>query len=59
MPLSRSGGQRQDANALTATSEALDDFFDRFDIPAEDENVIVYAGSADRLLDTLIRQRQS
>ncbi|MGW5659467.1 AAA family ATPase [Streptomyces sp. NPDC003758] len=50
--------EREDANALTVTPEALDDFFDRFDVPAEDEDVIVYTGSVDRLLDTLIRPRR-
>ncbi|MEU0632869.1 hypothetical protein [Streptomyces sp. NPDC005989] len=50
--------QRKDANVLTVTPVALDDFFDRFDVPAEDEDVIVCTGSVDRLLDALIRQRQ-
>ncbi|WP_308030558.1 ATP-binding protein [Streptomyces sp. CoH27] len=51
--------QREDANALTVTPEALDDFFARFDVPAEDEEVIVYTGSVDRLLATLATHRQS
>lgn len=42
--------QREDANALTVTPEALDDFFARFDVPAEDEEVIVYNGDLDALL---------
>lgn len=33
--------QREDANALTVAPEALDDFFARFDVPAENEEVIV------------------
>ncbi|MEU2876897.1 ATP-binding protein [Streptomyces sp. NPDC007070] len=51
--------RREDANALTVTPEALDDFFDRFDVPAEDEDMIVYTGSIDRLLDTLDKRRRS
>ncbi|MFQ6144379.1 AAA family ATPase [Streptomyces seoulensis] len=51
--------RREDANALTVTPEALDDFFDRFDVPAEDEHVIVHTGSIDRLLDTLDKRRRS
>ncbi|OLZ67858.1 ATP/GTP-binding protein [Streptomyces sp. IMTB 2501] len=51
--------QREDANALTVTPEALDDFFARFDIPAEDEEVIVHTGSVDGLLAKLARERQS
>ncbi|WP_051430262.1 ATP-binding protein [Streptomyces roseochromogenus] len=51
--------QREDANALTVTPEALDDFFARFDVPAEDEEVIVYTGSVDSLLTTLTTDRQS
>ncbi|WP_431774879.1 AAA family ATPase [Streptomyces cucumeris] len=35
--------QREDANALTVTPEALDDFLARFDAPAEDEEVLVYS----------------
>jgi predicted kinase len=50
--------RREDANALTVTPEALDDFFARFDIPAEDEDVIVYPGSVEGLLDKLRRERQ-
>ncbi|MYS42568.1 AAA family ATPase [Streptomyces sp. SID5998] len=51
--------QREDANALTVTPEALDDFFARFDVPAEDEEVIVYTGSVDGLLAKLASQRRS
>ncbi|MEU2127475.1 ATP-binding protein [Streptomyces sp. NPDC018352] len=36
--------QREDANALTVTPEALDDFFARFEPPACDENAVVYNG---------------
>ncbi|SUA48649.1 Predicted kinase [Nocardia africana] len=36
--------QREDANALTLSPEALDDFFARFDPPAPDEHAIVYTG---------------
>jgi predicted kinase len=45
--------QREDANALTVTPEALDDFFARFDLPADDEGVIVYTGDLSALLTTL------
>ncbi|WP_078951904.1 AAA family ATPase [Streptomyces sp. NRRL F-5755] len=50
--------QREDANALTVTSEALDDFFARFDPPEEDEEVIVYTGDLGRLVTTLSATRQ-
>ncbi|MFJ1528262.1 hypothetical protein ACIOFV_07505 [Streptomyces mirabilis] len=33
--------EREDANALTVSPEALDDFFARFDAPADDEDVII------------------
>ncbi|MFK4799331.1 AAA family ATPase [Streptomyces sp. MPA0124] len=49
---------RQDANALTVTPEALTDFFDRFDPPADDEDVIVYSGDPDLLVATLRDARQ-
>ncbi|GAA1914045.1 hypothetical protein GCM10009716_24440 [Streptomyces sodiiphilus] len=45
--------QREDANALTVTPEALDDFFARFDVPAEDEEVIVHSGDLDTLVAAL------
>nr|WP_234316428.1 hypothetical protein [Streptomyces violaceoruber] len=45
--------QREDANALTVTPEALDDFFARFGTPADDEEVIVYTGDLDSLLAAL------
>ncbi|MEU0840377.1 ATP-binding protein [Streptomyces sp. NPDC005962] len=45
--------QREDANALAVTPEALDDFFARFDPPAEDEEVITYTGDLDELLAAL------
>ncbi|MBC9005437.1 hypothetical protein ACWIGG_28410 [Micromonospora aurantiaca (nom. illeg.)] len=32
----------EDVNALTVSPEALDDFFARFDAPADDEDVIIY-----------------
>ncbi|MBT2525646.1 ATP-binding protein [Streptomyces sp. ISL-99] len=52
--------QREDANALTVTPEALDDFFARFDPPANDEEVIVYTGDLDALVAALsaVRHRQ-
>ncbi|WP_166802853.1 hypothetical protein [Streptomyces sp. ICN441] len=39
--------QRGDANALTVSPQALDDFFARFEPPTEDEEVIVYTGDVD------------
>ncbi|MFC4330202.1 hypothetical protein ACFPC0_20920 [Streptomyces andamanensis] len=51
--------RREDANALTVTPEALDDFFDRFDVPAEDEDVIVCTGSIDVLLARLASEDRS
>jgi predicted kinase len=40
--------QREDANALTVTPEALDDFFARFDPPDPDEHAVVYTGGDPR-----------
>ncbi|GAA2225250.1 ATP-binding protein [Streptomyces nogalater] len=51
--------RREDANALTVTPEALDDFFSRFDVPGQDEGVIVYPGSVEGLMDRLRGERQS
>ncbi|MFK0296312.1 AAA family ATPase [Streptomyces sp. NPDC090442] len=51
--------QREDANALTVTPEALDDFFARFDPPADDEEAIVYTGDPNTLVATLREARQS
>ena len=50
--------QREDANALTVTPEALDDFFARFDPPADDEDVIVYTGDLNVLVTALIEARR-
>lgn len=49
--------QREDANALTVTPEALDDFFARFDPPADDEEAIVYTGDRDALVRALTEAR--
>ncbi|WP_180931301.1 ATP-binding protein [Streptomyces sp. AJS327] len=49
--------QREDANALAVTPEALDDFFARFDPPADDEDVIVYTGDVDALVTELAQAR--
>ncbi|MFB6664360.1 MULTISPECIES: ATP-binding protein [unclassified Streptomyces] len=49
--------RREDANALTVTPEALDDFFDRFDAPADVEEVIVYTGDLDALMMALSTAR--
>ncbi|MFJ9615657.1 AAA family ATPase [Streptomyces noursei] len=51
--------QREDANALTVTPEALDDFFARFDPPADGEEVIVYTGDLGKLVATLSAARQN
>ncbi|MFI7093964.1 AAA family ATPase [Streptomyces lydicus] len=49
--------RREDANALTVTPQALDDFFARFDPPAGDEEVIVYTGDLDALVAALAQAR--
>ncbi|MFF8293566.1 hypothetical protein ACF068_30775 [Streptomyces sp. NPDC016309] len=49
--------QREDANALTVSPEALDDFFARFDAPADDEDVIVCTGNLDVLVTALTETR--
>lgn len=51
--------QREDANALTVTPEALDDFFARFEPPTADEDAIVYTGDTDTLCTALDRARIS
>ncbi|MFF5668231.1 AAA family ATPase [Streptomyces griseofuscus] len=50
--------QREDANALIVTPEALTDFFVRFDPPADDEDVIVYRGEMEALVADLRQARQ-
>lgn len=47
--------RRDDANALTVTPSALDDFFERFEPPEPDESVLVYSGDPDAVLDQLAR----
>jgi predicted kinase len=42
--------RREDANALTVTPEALDDFFARFEPPGDDELAVVYNGDLDTVL---------
>ncbi|MEU1672980.1 ATP-binding protein [Streptomyces roseifaciens] len=42
--------QREDANALAITPEALDDFLARFEPPADDEHAFVYTGDPDAVL---------
>lgn len=39
--------RREDANALTVTASVLDDFFARFEPPADDEDATVYTGEPD------------
>ncbi|GAB2719173.1 hypothetical protein GCM10027072_10300 [Streptomyces bullii] len=41
------GNQRRDANALTVTPEALDDFFARFEPPTADEDAVTYNGDVE------------
>lgn len=41
---------RDDANALTVTPEALDDFFARFEPPALNEDALTYTGDLDSVL---------
>lgn len=47
MANSSARNQRQDANALTVTPEALDDFFARFEPPAYDKGAVTYNGDAE------------
>ncbi|MFG2690886.1 AAA family ATPase [Streptomyces sp. NPDC048405] len=49
--------EREDANALTVTPEALDDFFARFDPPSDDEDVVVCTGNLDVLVAALAEAR--
>ncbi|WP_030791238.1 AAA family ATPase [Streptomyces sp. NRRL S-920] len=49
--------QREDANALTVSPQALDDFFARFDAPADDEDMIVYTRDLDVLVTALTEAR--
>jgi predicted kinase len=39
--------QRDDANALTVSPQALEDFFARFEPPADDEPAVVHTGGVD------------
>jgi predicted kinase len=39
--------RRRDANALTVTPEALDDFFARFEPPTADEDAVTYNGDVE------------
>ncbi|MER5746199.1 ATP-binding protein [Streptomyces sp. NPDC002225] len=50
---------RGDANALVVTTEALDDFFGRFEPPGEDEEVIVHRGDLGALLAALAQHRRA
>jgi len=45
----RERNQREDANALTVTPGALDDFFARFEEPAPDEDAIICTGDPDTI----------
>ncbi|MFG3126726.1 AAA family ATPase [Streptomyces tendae] len=38
---------RQDANALTVTPQALDDFYARFEPPTDDEDAVTYNGDTE------------
>jgi predicted kinase len=48
--------QRQDANALTVTGSALNDFFARFQPPTPDEHAIIHTGNTEQTY-TAITQR--
>ncbi|OKK02415.1 ATP/GTP-binding protein [Streptomyces sp. CB03234] len=45
--------RRQDANALTVSPQALDDFFARFEPPGDDEEAVVYTGDVDVVVSPL------
>ncbi|MFJ6695582.1 AAA family ATPase [Streptomyces sp. NPDC091272] len=47
--------RREDANALTVTPEALDDFFARFEPPADDEMTVTYTGDLDAIIKYRVR----
>ncbi|MDT0415233.1 ATP-binding protein [Streptomyces sp. DSM 41982] len=49
---------REDADALTVTPEALDDFLARFESPGADEDALVHDGDTARLVDTLAALRE-
>ncbi|MDQ0278917.1 putative kinase [Arthrobacter silviterrae] len=51
--------QREDANALTVSPEALRDFFDRFDIPGDEEGAVTYGQDPAGLLRIVERLRSS
>ncbi|TQF04586.1 ATP-binding protein [Kitasatospora acidiphila] len=42
--------QRVDANALTVTPDALDDFFARFEAPIESEDAVLYDGDPEAIV---------
>ncbi|MGW0999377.1 hypothetical protein ACWD5V_40150 [Streptomyces sp. NPDC002523] len=44
----------KDANALTVTPEALDDFFARFEPPTDDEGAVTYNGDAE-VIHSMVR----
>ncbi|KAB7852858.1 ATP-binding protein [Streptomyces mobaraensis] len=45
--------EREEANALTVSPEALDDFFARFEPPADDEHAVVYTGDPGAVLTSV------
>ncbi|UQI49851.1 ATP-binding protein (plasmid) [Streptomyces sp. HU2014] len=49
--------QREDANALAVSPEALEDFFARFEPPAPDENALVYGGDPDQTCTAVLGSR--
>lgn len=49
--------EREDANALTVTAEALDDFIHRFEPPTAEEGSVDYPGSIEEFLAFLERAR--
>ncbi|MFJ5090911.1 AAA family ATPase [Streptomyces sp. NPDC088674] len=50
---------REDADALTVTPAALDDFLARFESPGADEDALVHDGDTARLVDTLAALRET
>lgn len=44
------------ANALTVTPEALDDFFACFELPADDEDALIYTGDLDAVFAAVTRR---
>ncbi|MEV4506636.1 AAA family ATPase [Streptomyces klenkii] len=50
--------RREDANALTVTASALDDFFARFEPPAHHEHAIIHAGDPTETCTAVLHAEQ-